>query len=105
MATYTVSMNSKNLSFSFINSPCRFRMNSHRKIISYEHTYENTEINEHIHMIKDYIVIWSKDWIDKNTYKVTFKLIIFTKCLIYGMWLTDDNYIMTYNIVCIPLIK
>lgn len=34
-----------------------------------------------------------------------FKLIIFTKCLIYGIWLTDDNYIMTYNIICIPLIK
>lgn len=104
MATYIVSMNSMNLSFSFIYSACGFRMNSHRETISYEHTFENTKINEYIHMIKGYVAIWNKDWIDKNTYKIMFKFKIFTKCLIYGIWLTDDNYIMTYKIVCIPLI-
>lgn len=61
MATYIVSMNSLNLSHSFINSSCRFRMNSHRETISYEHTYKNTEINVHTHMIKVYVVICSKD--------------------------------------------
>lgn len=105
MATSIVSMNSMNLSYYFINSACRFRMNSNRETILYERTYEKTEINVHIHMIKGYVVIWSKDWIDKNPHKIMFKFIIFIKFLTFGIWLTDDNYITTYNIVCIPLIK